>query len=439
MKKLADLIAARAAKERRLDELQALRIAESRELTTEETAEWDRIFAEAPALDADILRLQQIEDRDKQKVRDRAAAASTPEDKVLKALSFNRGLSLAMRGKKMDGAEAEVTAEAEKEWRDAGISHQAEGFAVPTSLMGMKGRNVISGKQVRELTVAGTATGAELVNEDYKGHIDGLHIEPMVVKLGATVLQGLTGTVKFTKSGTLTMVWEDEDSANNAGTPSTGEITLAPKRGGLYTDISKTLLAQTGGMAEEIVRRELSIGASVGIDAAALNGSAPGPTGLLGMSGGINIAARGTNGDVLTRAHLLEMRKLIKVDNAVLSDMNWLTTPGVEAFLMDLPIDPGSGRYVWNEDTNKIVGHQAYTSNNVPSTLTKGASASICHAIIFGCWNQLYIGQWGGLDFVIDPITLATTNRLRIVMNGYWDIKARNEEAFAVCKDVLVS
>lgn len=438
MKKLADLIAARAAKERRLDELQALRIAESRDFTADESAEWDRVITESEALNPEILRLKQIEDREKQAVRDRAAAAQTPEQKLKGALSFSRGLSLAMRGKKMDGAEAESGEEAEKEWRAAGVSHQAEGFAIPSWLMPMKGRNVLSGQQVRELTVGGAATGAELVNEDYKGHIDALHIEPMVVKLGATVLQGLTGTVKFTKSGALTMVWEGETDENAEGTPSTAEITMAPKRGGLYSVISKTLLAQTGSLAEQIVRGELSIGASVGVDAAAINGSGLAPTGLLGMSGGINIAALGANGDALTRAHLLNMRKLIKADNAVLSDMNWLTTPGVEAFLMDLPIDPGSGRYVWNEDTNKIIGHMAWTSNNVPSTLTKGSSASICHAIIFGCWNQLYIGQWGGLDFVVDPITLATSNRLKIVMNGFWDIKARNEEAFCVTKDVLV-
>jgi hypothetical protein len=177
---------------------------------------------------------------------------------------------------------------------------------------------------------------------------------------------------------------------------------------------------------------------SVGIDLAAINGSGLAPGGILGMSD-VNVHPLGANGDVLTRRHLLGMKRLIAEDNAILSDLGFLTTAGVEEFLKDLTIDGGSGRFVWNEDNDRIIGYKAMMSNNVPDDLTKGGSTSICHAIILGCWNQLMIGNWGGLDIVIDPLSRSKEYLTTIVVNSLWDIKARHEQAFCVTKDVLVS
>lgn len=437
MKKIADLKASRSTKLKRLDVLEDLRTTEGREWSDEESNEYDRLFGEVESLNDEISREEKVEARRKQRAID-AVKEETPEQEVAKRFSFHRGLSRLLRGKRPDGVEAEMTQEAEKEWRDAGVSYSAEGLAVPSLMINIKGKNVINGAQLRDLTIGGSNAGAELVTEEWKGHIYGLSIDPKVVALGAQVITGLTGTPKFTKSGTVAIAWEGETDANASATPSTDEITMTPHRGGLKSILSKSLLAVTPGLAEEITRRELSQGMSVGLDAAAINGATPAPDGILAMSG-VNDAPIGTNGGNLTRAHLLSMKQMIQEDNAVLSDMAWLGTPGIENFLMDLLVDAGSGRFVWNEDSNKVLGYMAHSSNNVPSTLTKGSSVGVCHALILGCWNQLMMGNWGGVDFVFDPITLADTNQLRIVMNSFWDIKARHEQAFCVTKDVTVT
>jgi hypothetical protein len=49
------------------------------------------------------------------------------------------------------------------------------------------------------------------------------------------------------------------------------------------------------------------------------------------------------------------------------------------------------------------------------------------------------MGQWGGLDLVIDPYTLAIKSQIRVVANSWWDINARHEDAFAIVKDAVIA
>jgi len=69
-----------------------------------------------------------------------------------------------------------------------------------------------------------------------------------------------------------------------------------------------------------------------------------------------------------------------------------------------------------------INGYKVYISNAIPSTLTKGSSNGICSALIFGNFDDLMILQWGGVDLVIDGVTLALNNQIQVVANGYYDI-----------------
>jgi len=84
------------------------------------------------------------------------------------------------------------------------------------------------------------------------------------------------------------------------------------------------------------------------------------------------------------------------------------------------------------------MGYKAGVSTQVPSDLTKGTGTALS-AIIFGNWNDLMIGQWGGLDIVVDPYTLATTNMLRVVANSWWDVALRHPESFAAMVDAVTT
>ena len=82
-------------------------------------------------------------------------------------------------------------------------------------------------------------------------------------------------------------------------------------------------------------------------------------------------------------------------------------------------------------------GYQAYTSNLVPSNLTKGSASEKCSAILFGDWSKLWILSWGGLDLVVDPYTMKKLGAYEVTLNAYHDIHVRRKEAFAMIKDAL--
>jgi len=408
------------------------RDASGQEFTADQSIQFNALVAEVKSLKELIKAERAAEDLRIQRVKDSTAKAA-PEAKIAEKYSFQAAIGGLLRGK-LTGVEAEMSQEAEREMRATGLSQGIQGAGVPSWMVNVQGKNVY-GSQKRDLTSGGAATGDELVEDNLMGHLYGLNVSPMIAQLGATVMRGLTGDVHFTKTGVATATWEGETDANAETTPGTYRVTLTPKRLGAFTDISKTILNQTAGFAEAIVKKELEMAIQVALDYAGIAGPGTGgsPTGITGFSS-VNSVAMGTDGGTPTRAKLIEMETKIAEDNAIISNMAFLTTPGVRGYLKSLATDTGSGIFVWGGDNN-LVGYRAEASNNVPSTLTKGASIGNCHAIILGCWDQLLIGQWGGIDLIVNPYSRARESVVEIVINSFWDIDAKYEQAFCVMLD----
>ncbi|MBQ1463042.1 MAG: hypothetical protein IIZ24_02545, partial [Candidatus Methanomethylophilus sp.] len=79
-------------------------------------------------------------------------------------------------------------------------------------------------------------------------------------------------------------------------------------------------------------------------------------------------------------------------------------------------------------------------SNLVPSNLTKGSGSSAVSnlsAMIFGNWEDLYVGHWGGIDIVVDPYSLAEYGDIRLVLNAYNDVLVAEPASFAAIKDII--
>jgi len=139
-----------------------------------------------------------------------------------------------------------------------------------------------------------------------------------------------------------------------------------------------------------------------------------------------------------TFGNIVGLETAVDTANALMDNLNYLSTPGVKGKLKTTLKASGVSGYIWGED-NTLNGYRAIGSNNVPSTLTKGTADSICHAIIFGNWNELIIGQWAGVDITVDPYTKADYALVRMVVNTYWDIALRHPASFAAMKDALIA
>lgn len=263
-------------------------------------------------------------------------------------------------------------------------------------------------------------------------------------------MPGLTSNISFPRKDSVpTGTWEGENDANAESSPTVDTVSLSPNRLGTYVDVSKQLLVQTTVPAlEAMVRRDIEMAIGQAVDTAALNGSGSGnqPTGILNTSG-IGDVAGGTDGAAPAWEHIVNLETKVATANADLGTLAYLSTPGIRGKLKTSEKAAGTAQFVWENELmgglaaamrvpgeGSMNGYRALVSTLVPSTLTKGNGTGL-HAIIYGNWQELMIGQFGGLDIIIDPYTQATSSLLRIVINSWWDVALAHAASFAAMKD----
>ena len=173
--------------------------------------------------------------------------------------------------------------------------------------------------------------------------------------------------------------------------------------------------------------------------AAAINGSGSGqPTGILNTSG-IGDVAGGTNGLAPTWAHIINIIKEVDIDNALFGQLGWLLNAATTAKLQTTEKASNTAQFILGEMGTMLAGHPVYKTNAVPSNLDKGTSTGVCSALIFGNFADLLIGQWGGIDLVVDNVTQATSGILRLVVNTYADVAVRHPQSFSAMQDALTA
>jgi len=96
------------------------------------------------------------------------------------------------------------------------------------------------------------------------------------------------------------------------------------------------------------------------------------------------------------------------------------------------------GNFILN-DTNMLLGYNVASTTNVPSDLTKGTTSGVCSAMIFGNFNDLMIGMFGGLDVLIDPFSGSANGTIRVAMYQDIDVAVRHAESFAAIQDITTA
>lgn len=80
-------------------------------------------------------------------------------------------------------------------------------------------------------------------------------------------------------------------------------------------------------------------------------------------------------------------------------------------------------------------GYRTFVTTQISKTLTEGTSSDLS-ALIFGNWAELYIGQWGGIDIMVNPYTKAKESLIEYIIESYMDVNVRHAASFAISKDV---
>lgn len=354
---------------------------------------------------------------------------SDQDNDDLAGYSFTKALREAGAGK-LTGVEKEMHQEGIKQLKDSGVSAQGT-LSVPYQVLAQ-----------RDLTVGTDSQGGYTVANNLLAgsFIDLLRNAMKVREMGATVLDNLVGDIAIPTQATgASAAWEGENDSGSEQSQTFGQLALAPNRVGCYSEVSKKLLVQSSLAVDNIVKNDLATAIALAIDLAALHGTGANdqPTGIAATSG-IGSVAGGTNGLAPTYAHMISLETEVAQDNADVGRMGYLTNAKVRGKLKNVFSNATYGEIpVWNN--GMMNGYKAIVSNQVSSALTKGTSSGVCSAIFFGNWADLIVALWGGLDIVVDPYTLATTNLTRITVNTYADVGVRHAQSFAAMLDALTT
>lgn len=326
----------------------------------------------------------------------------------------------------LEGIEREVDEMGAREYERLGLVRQ--GHVIPSAyLRAASGQNYTT-----------DADGGNLTEEGERRYLDILKDKLVVAGLGATVLTDLVGTFTAISSSAVQAAWEGEADKNELKKVTYSKLTMTPHRSSVSVATTKDLLRQTSFDVEADLLNKITDAHADLLEKAAINGSGSDgePTGILNTTG-IGSVAMGTNGGAIDWKHIVALETEVNSKNANRGRMAYLSNAKVNGALKVTEMATGTARFLLSNEAPKTLnGYPFDWTNLVPSGLTKGTAASKCSALIFGNFQDLYIGQWGGIDIVVDPYTGARNGEIYLTLNAWNDVKVVEPKSFAAIVDI---
>ena len=348
---------------------------------------------------------------------------SVMEQSAGRRFSFTKFLREAAEGK-LSGLEAEVADLGKKEYERMGL--QRKGYVIPSAfLRASAGQNYST-----------NADGGYLKEQMPNRYVDALRDRLVIGKLGATMLGDLVGTVPVCSVGMISASWEAEGATTSVSKATVARVALTPHRASVVAAFSKDLLAQTSLDVEAILMERILNAHATLIENAAINGtgSSNQPTGILSAcaTASREIVA-GANGAAVSWANVVKLESMINADNANRGKMGYLCNAKTLGDMKTIAKAANTAAFIY-DGNGMLNGYPVEWTNLVPSNITQGSSTSNTSKMIFGNWEDLYIGQWAGLDIIVDPYTLAANGDVRLVLNAYNDVAVVEPKSFYVLK-----
>jgi HK97 family phage major capsid protein len=334
----------------------------------------------------------------------------------------------------IDGVEAELLQEGEREARSAGI--EAGGIMLPRLL-------VRRGVDRRDMTASGTTSvagdqGGMTVATTKGGLLDDFYHASIARQLGATVVEGLVGNLDLPRltAGTAPAA-KAENAPADETSPLTAMLQMSPKRLPAYIDISERLLKQSSSAIEAIVGRNLTAQMLAIQEAAIFHGGGTNePVGVAGTAG-IGSVAGGAAGLAPALLHLVNLETAVDTNNALSGSLRYCSNGQIRGKLKQTAKFASTDSVTLLQD-GQINGYEALFTNAISRTLVKGGSGAVCSAIFFGNWQDLYIGYWGGMSLeMVRDKTNAIGGLYTLVASSYYDAGVARPKSFAAMLDAL--
>ena len=255
--------------------------------------------------------------------------------------------------------------------------------------------------------------GKEIVATDKLNILSPLMGKSILAEAGATFLTGLVGNISIPNYTGSTCGWKGELEAADNGKGIFGSVELSPKRLTAYIDISKQFLTQDSVGAEEMLRADIVNSLVAKLEQTIFGDAAGDNTKPAGIFNGAETVAPSYQGVCEAEAAVTDYsgEKRFVMSPTAKSAFKQATISGTKSDLRLLLEDGEVDGYPVSDSSNVVAGGYA-----------------------FGDFSELVVAQWGGIDIVVDPYTLATKNAIRLVINAYFDAKVRRDGAIKAYK-----
>ena len=310
--------------------------------------------------------------------------------------SLLKAIRNVAENRNLDPLTAKIVADGQKEMRQAGLNTVGQLY-IPT----METRAAVS--------VA--SEGVDLVATDLYDIVEPLRAKNVLINAGAKFYTGLTGSAQIPVMSGSNVNWAAENGAATDGNPTFSNVTLTPKRLTAYVDISKMLLAQDSVGVENAIRQDLINAINSKLESTILGKGAKSATTPAGIFNG------------KTPTKVTDFEGLVgleaKVEEAnVLGGISYIASPQARAsFRNMMKGSRGTAQLAYVDGT--LDGTPVYSTSNVEAK-----------TFVVGDFSNLAIGQWSGLDIVVDQYTQAANGMIRLVVNSYFDAAILRPEAF---------
>lgn len=335
--------------------------------------------------------------------------------------SLRRAVAIAARLEAEPSFEAEVSEEIARRLPQS--YHRRGGIFVPTFLS----------RAALDAHTAGK--GAELVAEEAGPFIPALRKRALVLQLGARLITGLRGNVGFPRQDTAgTAEWAEDNPVSDYGQSNLtlSQVQMRPKLLVSSTTFTRQLLVQSTPSVDEVVAEDMAQSSAAALDLAAVHGSGTDnePLGLYNLDEGIAEVDFAGGGPT--------MEKVVEMETAVATQdgetdpetAGYLTTPEVRERAK--LTEEASGARLWLD--GRMNDRRAEATNQLSKELGEGEDE---HALVYGIWSELLVGEWGAIEVLANPYTEAARGLVKVTSFYLADVAPRHPESFCTGKGLV--
>lgn len=263
-----------------------------------------------------------------------------------------------------------------------------------------------------------TTNGEDVVETDIYDILEPLRANLVLTKAGAHYMSGLVGDVQVPIMSATNVNWAGEVEEAQDGSGSFTNITLSPKRLTAKVPISLQMLAQTSQDIEGIIMNDLMKAVSDKIESTVLGYAAGTTTQPAGMFNNATLT------DITTYGDLCDFEAEVE-ENNVYGSMHYVITPKAKAYLRGLI--KGTNNTGMTYEAGEVDG----TPTDVTTNLVVAEDNNM--GVLYGDFSNLYLGTWGDvrIDVVQDSYTLSR-GMIMLIVNFFVDAKVARPEAFSM-------